>query len=41
MEWKEMDYQTQIYLYWEYCASISENEQISFQEFDEMMQNLS
>ena len=38
MKWEELDNQSQIYLYWEYCAAAPENEQISFSEFDEMMQ---
>lgn len=38
MKWEEFDNQTQIYLYWEYCANVPENEQILFSEFDEMMQ---
>ena len=38
-EWKELDSQTQIYLYWEYCAANSETE-ISFSEFEEMIQGI-
>ena len=38
MKWEEMDNQTQIFLYWDYCAAIPETDQISFEEFNEMMQ---
>ncbi len=38
MKWEELDNQSQVYLYWDYCATTPENEQISFSEFDEMMQ---
>lgn len=38
MKWEQLDNQTQIYLYWDYCAATPETEQISFSEFDEMMQ---
>lgn len=37
-QWEELDNQTQIYLYWDYCAATPENEQVSFLEFDRMMQ---
>ena len=40
MKWEEFDNQTQIYLYWDYCAATPETEQISFSEFDEMMQGI-
>lgn len=33
---EELDCQTQIYLYWDYCAANPETE-ISFSEFDEIM----
>lgn len=36
--WNELTNQEQIYLYWEYCAATPETEQISFSEYDEMMQ---
>lgn len=38
-KWEEFDSQTQIYLYWEYCAANPEIE-ISFSEFDEMMRGI-
>ena len=38
MKWQELTNQEQIYFYWDYCATLPENEQISFLEFDEMMQ---
>ena len=38
MKWEELDNQTQIYLYWDYCLATPETDQISFSEFDEMMQ---
>lgn len=37
MKWEQLDNQSQIYLYWEYCATIPETEQISFSEYAEMM----
>ena len=37
-EWNELSNQDQVYLWWEYNADVPENEEISFQEFDEMMQ---
>ena len=40
MKWEELDNQSQIYLYWDYCAETPETEQISFSEFDEMMQGI-
>jgi len=40
MKWEQLDNQSQIYLYWEYCAATPETEQISFSEFDEMMKGL-
>lgn len=36
--WEDLDDQTQINLYWDYCAATPKTEQISFSEFDEMMQ---
>lgn len=38
IHWEDLNDQEQIYMYWEYCAATPENEQISFSEFDEMMQ---
>ena len=38
MKWEEFDNEAQVQLYWACCAAIPENEQISFAEFDEMMQ---
>lgn len=38
-KWEELDSQTQIYLYWEYCAASPETE-ISFSEFDDMMKGI-
>ena len=38
LAWHNLSDQEQIYLYWEYNASLPENEQISFSEFDEIMQ---
>jgi len=40
MKWEQLDNQSQIYLYWDYCAATPETEQISFSEFDEMMQGI-
>lgn len=39
MKWTKMDNQTQVYMYWEYCATVPDydEEPISFSEFDEMM----
>lgn len=34
MNWNLMSDYEQVYLWWDYCA---DNEEISFQEFDEMM----
>ena len=38
--WYNLSDQEQIYLYWEYNASLPENDQISFSEFDKMMREL-
>jgi hypothetical protein len=38
--WEDLTDQAQIYMYWEYCASLPETDQITFQEFDEMMTGL-
>lgn len=35
--WEDLSDQEQIYLYWDYCAAVPEDEQISFSEYDEMM----
>ena len=40
MKWEQLDNQSQIYLYWDYCAATPETEQISFSEFNEMMQGV-
>ena len=40
MKWDQLDNQSQIYLYWDYCAATPETEQISFSEFDEMMRGI-
>lgn len=37
IRWEELDSQSQIYLYWEYCAATPETDLISFQEYDELM----
>ena len=37
MRWEDLENDSQVYLYWDYCASLPENESISFQEFNEMM----
>lgn len=38
-EWNELTDQEQVYMWWEYNASNPEDE-ISFSEFDEMMQGI-
>lgn len=40
MKWEQLDNQSQIYIHWEYCASLPETDQISFSGFDEIMQGL-
>lgn len=37
-EWNELTDQEQVYMYWGYIESTDEN--ISFSEFDEMMQGI-
>lgn len=37
MKWEQLDNQSQVYLYWEYYATIPETERISFSEYAEMM----
>lgn len=37
MNWNELTDQEQIYTYWGYIDSLDDGEEISFQEFDEMM----
>lgn len=40
MKWTEFDDQTQVYMWWEYNSMVPETDQISFQEYDEMMREM-